>query len=95
MITCTLSFQDDPSLERHFKGHRDTVTSVDFNCNMKQIGMTSSNKTVSVRLETCSVNVILLSVITQHPFDHHFDFSHWILGLLFDDLEHEASDEGV
>ncbi|XP_042563135.1 POC1 centriolar protein homolog A-like [Clupea harengus] len=32
-----MSAMDDPSLERHFKGHRDTVTSVDFNCNMKQI----------------------------------------------------------
>ena len=25
-------------MERHFKGHRDIVTSVDFNPNMKQIG---------------------------------------------------------
>lgn len=30
--------QSDPTLERHFKGHRDNVTSVDFSCNMKQIG---------------------------------------------------------
>ena len=30
--------QEDPTLERHFKGHRDTVTSVDFNPNMKQLG---------------------------------------------------------
>lgn len=25
-------------MERHFKGHRDVVTTVDFNPNMKQIG---------------------------------------------------------
>ena len=31
-------FQEDPTLERHFKGHRDTVTSLDFNPNMKQLG---------------------------------------------------------
>lgn len=30
--------QEDPTLERHFKGHRDTVTSVCFNPNMKQLG---------------------------------------------------------
>ncbi|XP_053786318.1 POC1 centriolar protein homolog A isoform X2 [Desmodus rotundus] len=28
---------EDPSLERHFKGHRDGVTSVDFNLNTKQL----------------------------------------------------------
>ena len=28
-------------MERHFKGHRDVVTSVDFNPNMKQIGESS------------------------------------------------------
>ena len=31
-------FQEDPTMERHFKGHRDIVTTVDFNPNMKQIG---------------------------------------------------------
>ena len=33
--------QEDPTLERHFKGHRDTITSVDFNPNMKQLGKRS------------------------------------------------------
>lgn len=37
-VSATFSIQSDPTLERHFKGHRDTVTSVDFSCNMKQIG---------------------------------------------------------
>ena len=32
------SIQEDPTLERHFKGHRDAVTSVSFNPNMKQLG---------------------------------------------------------
>lgn len=30
--------QEDPSLERHFKGHRDAVTCVDFSLNTKQLG---------------------------------------------------------
>uniref|UniRef100_A0A671Q8J7 POC1 centriolar protein homolog A n=1 Tax=Sinocyclocheilus anshuiensis TaxID=1608454 RepID=A0A671Q8J7_9TELE len=30
--------QDDPTLQRHFKGHRDAVRSLDFSSNMKQIG---------------------------------------------------------
>lgn len=30
-------------MERHFKGHRDIVTSVDFNPNMKQIGRLGLN----------------------------------------------------
>ena len=30
--------QEDPTLERHFKGHRDAVTCVSFNPNMKQLG---------------------------------------------------------
>ncbi|XP_058278177.1 POC1 centriolar protein homolog A isoform X2 [Hirundo rustica] len=29
--------EEDPSLERHFKGHRDAVTSVDFSCAKKQL----------------------------------------------------------
>lgn len=38
MISVLILFKEDPTLERHFKGHRDTVTSVDFNPNMKQLG---------------------------------------------------------
>lgn len=37
-IQIFLHFQEDPTMERHFKGHRDTVTSLDFNPNMKQLG---------------------------------------------------------
>lgn len=37
-VSVSFSLQSDPTLERHYKGHRDTVTSVDFSCNMKQIG---------------------------------------------------------
>lgn len=37
-VSFSFSIQSDPTLERHFKGHRDTVTSVDFSYNMKQIG---------------------------------------------------------
>ncbi|XP_022603979.1 POC1 centriolar protein homolog A [Seriola dumerili] len=38
----------DPTLERHFKGHRDTVTSVDFSCNMKQIATGSMDSCVMI-----------------------------------------------
>ena len=31
-------FQEDPTLERHFKGHRDSITSLAFNPNMRQLG---------------------------------------------------------
>lgn len=33
--------QEDPTLERNFKGHRDAVTSVDFSLNKKQLGKLS------------------------------------------------------
>ncbi|WAR26766.1 POC1A-like protein [Mya arenaria] len=39
---------EDPSLERHFKGHRDTVTSVDFNPNMKQLASGSMDNCLMV-----------------------------------------------
>jgi centriolar protein POC1 len=29
---------EDPALERHFKGHRDAVTTLDFSPNTKQLG---------------------------------------------------------
>lgn len=39
LLTLSLTLpQEDPSLERHFKGHRDAVTCVDFNLNTKQLG---------------------------------------------------------
>ena len=37
-IIMLYTIQEDPTLERHFKGHKDTVTSVAFNPNMKQLG---------------------------------------------------------
>ncbi|KAK0149347.1 POC1 centriolar A [Merluccius polli] len=38
----------DPSLERNFKGHRDSVTCVDINCNMKQIATGSMDSSVMI-----------------------------------------------
>uniref|UniRef100_A0A3P9JEX4 POC1 centriolar protein homolog A n=1 Tax=Oryzias latipes TaxID=8090 RepID=A0A3P9JEX4_ORYLA len=38
----------DPTLERHFKGHRGAVTSVDFSCNMKQIATGSVDSCVMI-----------------------------------------------
>ena len=35
-------------MERHFKGHRDTVTSVSFNPNMKQLATGSMDSCVMV-----------------------------------------------
>ncbi|XP_022104987.1 POC1 centriolar protein homolog A-like isoform X1 [Acanthaster planci] len=42
------SVLEDPTLERHFKGHRDTVTSVDFNPNMKQLASGSMDSCLLV-----------------------------------------------
>ncbi|XP_062611577.1 uncharacterized protein LOC134273392 [Saccostrea cucullata] len=39
---------EDPSLERHFKGHRDTVCSLDFNPNMKQLASVSMDSCLMV-----------------------------------------------
>uniref|UniRef100_G3TW21 POC1 centriolar protein homolog A n=1 Tax=Loxodonta africana TaxID=9785 RepID=G3TW21_LOXAF len=40
--------QEDPSLERHFKGHRDAVTSVDFSLNTKQLASGSTDSCLMV-----------------------------------------------
>jgi hypothetical protein len=33
-----MNYKEDPALDRHFKGHRDAVTSLDFSPNTKQLG---------------------------------------------------------
>ncbi|KAJ0068448.1 hypothetical protein NL108_008408 [Boleophthalmus pectinirostris] len=40
--------KSDPTLERHFRGHRDTVASVDFSATMKQIATGSSDSCVMI-----------------------------------------------
>ncbi|KAI4902392.1 hypothetical protein NFI96_003556 [Prochilodus magdalenae] len=40
--------KDDPALERNFKGHRDSITSVDFSCNMKQTATGSMDSCVMI-----------------------------------------------
>ena len=45
---CAMFSQEDPTMERHFKGHRDTVTSVAFNPNMKQLATGSMDSCVMV-----------------------------------------------
>ncbi|XP_029947488.1 POC1 centriolar protein homolog A-like [Salarias fasciatus] len=55
----------DPTLERHFKGHRDTVTSVDFSCNMKQIATGS--------LDTCVMIWNMKPQMRAYRFDGHKD----------------------
>ncbi|TNM88704.1 hypothetical protein fugu_004958 [Takifugu bimaculatus] len=42
------SIMPDPTLERHFKGHRDSVTSVDISYNMKQIATGSMDSCVMI-----------------------------------------------
>ncbi|KAG9337048.1 hypothetical protein JZ751_029815, partial [Albula glossodonta] len=39
---------DDPTLERNFKGHRDAITSVDFNSNMKQMASGSMDSCLMI-----------------------------------------------
>ncbi|XP_022262363.1 POC1 centriolar protein homolog A isoform X8 [Canis lupus baileyi] len=39
---------EDPSLERHFKGHRDAITSVDFSLNTKQLASGSMDSCLMV-----------------------------------------------
>ena len=43
-----MSSDMDPALERSFRGHKDTVTSVAFNPNMKQLVSGSVDSTVMV-----------------------------------------------
>jgi centriolar protein POC1 len=38
-----LTLKEDPALDRHFKGHRDSVTSLDFSPNTKQLGKSCFN----------------------------------------------------
>ena len=42
--------KEDPTLERHFKGHKDTVTCCHFNPNMKQLASSGMDSTVMVSL---------------------------------------------
>lgn len=54
-LTRALSLQEDPTLERHFKGHKDAVTCADFNPNRKQLG--NFCFTDSQMLFTCCLTV--------------------------------------
>ncbi|XP_070686333.1 POC1 centriolar protein homolog B [Pempheris klunzingeri] len=42
------SVLEDPTLERHFKGHKDTVTCADFNPNRKQLASGSMDKSLMI-----------------------------------------------
>ncbi|XP_026221774.1 POC1 centriolar protein homolog B isoform X2 [Anabas testudineus] len=42
------SVMEDPSLERHFKGHKDAVTCADFNPNRKQLASGSVDKSLMI-----------------------------------------------
>lgn len=42
------SVLEDPTLERHFKGHKDAVTCTDFNPNRKQLASGSADKTLMI-----------------------------------------------
>ncbi|XP_041853833.1 POC1 centriolar protein homolog B isoform X1 [Melanotaenia boesemani] len=47
MITMA-SVMEDPTLDRHFKGHKDVVTCADFNPNRKQLASGSVDKTLMI-----------------------------------------------
>ncbi len=84
----SFGFQEDPTLERHFKGHRDTITSLDFNPNMKQLGewsdLTGQSCTQTDMLTT--LNQLLL---------HFFLCSFRVNGFLLDGLELQTPDESL
>uniref|UniRef100_A0A3Q1GNC1 POC1 centriolar protein homolog B n=1 Tax=Acanthochromis polyacanthus TaxID=80966 RepID=A0A3Q1GNC1_9TELE len=42
------SVMEDPTLERHFKGHKDAVTCADFNPNRKQLASGSADKSLMI-----------------------------------------------
>lgn len=46
------SLQDDPTLERHFKGHRDAVTCTDFSPNHKQLGNSNADVVITYHTPT-------------------------------------------
>lgn len=39
---------DDPTLERHFRGHRDTVTALAFNSTMTQLASSSLDSSIMI-----------------------------------------------
>ena len=93
------STQSDPTLERHFKGHREAVTSVDFSCSMKQIGncylsLLCVFVCVSLWPVYCFVKYVFCVHAQCNQFTHP-PLSHRLYGLLCDDLEHETSDASV
>lgn len=94
--------QADPTLEKNFKGHKDTVTSVDISSTMKQIGKW-------LFIYHLPHNVIHLFVVAFYyiPFAQinvsdlvqcvlftcaFFPLSHRLHGRKCHDLEHETSD---
>ncbi|KAA3677814.1 centriolar protein POC1 [Paragonimus westermani] len=51
-----IDIQDDPTLQIHFKGHRDAITCVDFNPNGKQLG-----ESITFRAHTAAIRWVDLS----------------------------------
>lgn len=74
-IWLSLVLQSDPTLERCFKGHRDSVSSVDISCNMKQIGNCYQSLFISFSLlyislviyKTLTCLACLCSFLSQPP----------------------------
>lgn len=52
--------KEDPRLERHFKGHRDTITSVDFSPNMKQLGTCVLPLFTFIFVELCELLLFII-----------------------------------
>ena len=73
---------EDPSLERHFRGHRDAITSVDFSLNKKQLDFVAfSSAAVALSWELkCQFK----------PMQ-----GNWFNGFMSEDLEYETSDESL
>lgn len=79
-----LLVQEDPTLARHFKGHKDAVTCADFSPNNKQLGM---------YMKFCLALLLKSIWVSNHMIV--FPPSHWILWQDSDDMEPQPQIQSV
>lgn len=65
----TFLIQEDPTLERNFKGHRDAITSVDFSLNKKQLGKLPPEHHLFLKISIINiVSRCLKYILLKHLF---------------------------